>query len=40
MAALEEANVRQNIEPFTDFLARLVEAGIQGKPSPEIPSEG
>jgi fido (protein-threonine AMPylation protein) len=37
MAALEEASVRQNIEPFADFLARLVEAGIQGKPTPGLP---
>ncbi len=27
MAALEEASVRQNIAPFADFLARLVESG-------------
>jgi fido (protein-threonine AMPylation protein) len=40
MAALEEASVRQNIKPFTDFLAHLVDAGIQGKPAPEIPPEG
>lgn len=40
IAALEEASVRQKIEPFADFLARLVDSGIQGNPSPEIPSEG
>jgi hypothetical protein len=36
MAALEEASVGQNITPFTDFLARLVEAGLKGKPAPKI----
>ena len=32
MAALEEASVGQNIDPFADFLARLVEARLKGKP--------
>jgi fido (protein-threonine AMPylation protein) len=31
MAALEEASVRQNIEPFTDFLASLVDSVMKGK---------
>lgn len=31
MAALEEASVNQNMVPFTDFLAGLVEAGLKGK---------
>lgn len=31
MAALEKASVDQNIGPFTDFLARLVERGLEGK---------
>ncbi len=31
MAALEEASVRQNIEPFADFLAGLVEEGLKGR---------
>jgi len=31
MAALEEASVRQNIVPFTDFLGRLVDAGLRGE---------
>lgn len=31
MAALEEASVNQNIVPFTDFLAGLVDAGLQDK---------
>jgi hypothetical protein len=38
MAALEEASVGQNIEPFTDFLAQLVNAGLEGKSAPELPS--
>lgn len=36
--ALEEASVRKKIELLTDFLARLVDTGMQGKPAPEIPS--
>lgn len=31
MAALEEASVRQNIAPFADFLAQLVDEGLSGK---------
>jgi hypothetical protein len=31
MAALEEASVRQNIAPFADFLARLVDEGLRGQ---------
>jgi Fic family protein len=31
MAALEEASVRQNIAPFTDFLAGLVPGGDKPK---------
>lgn len=38
MAALEEASVGQNIAPFADFLARLVDDGLKGKSVPEIPS--
>lgn len=30
IAALEEASVRQNIAPFADFLAQLVEEGLHG----------
>ena len=37
MAALEEASVRQNIVPFADFLAQLVEEGLRGKPVAEVP---
>lgn len=35
MAALEEASTNQNIVPFANFLAQLVEAGWEGKASPE-----
>ena len=38
MAALEEASVGQNIRPFTDFLAQLVNAGLEGKAAPKLPS--
>jgi Fic family protein len=31
MAALEEASVGQNIIPFADFLARLVDAELKGE---------
>lgn len=34
MAALEDASVGQNIGPFADFLARLVEANPKGKAAP------
>ena len=32
-----QASVGQNIVPFTDFLARLVEQGQRGKPLSSIP---
>ncbi len=38
MAALEGVSVGQNIIPFSDFLARLVNAGLEGKPTPALPS--
>ena len=38
MAALEEASVRQNIAPFADFLAQLVEQGLRGKPVAKVPA--
>ena len=38
MAALEEASVGQNIVTFAEFLARLVDDGIKGKPVPKVPS--
>ena len=34
MAALEAASVSNNIGPFTDFLATLVRANLEGKPGP------
>ncbi len=37
MAALEEASGSQNIEPFADFLAQLVHAGLKGEPAPGLP---
>ena len=37
MAALEDASVGQNIAPFADFLARLVDAGLKGNSIPELP---
>ena len=37
MAALEAASVDQDIGPFTEFLARLVDAGMKEKPVPGIP---
>jgi hypothetical protein len=40
MAALEEASVRQNIAPFADFLAQLVDAGLRGKAVAKVPAAG
>ena len=37
MAALEDASVRQDIGPFTDFLAELVSDGLAGKPAAGLP---
>jgi Fic family protein len=37
MAALEAASVSNNIGPFTDFLAMLVRANLEGKPGPNVP---
>lgn len=39
MAALEEASVRQNILPFTGFLARLVKGGLRGRVAAKLPEE-
>jgi len=39
MAALEAASVGQNIVPFAEFLARLVDDGMKGKSAPAVPSE-
>ncbi len=38
MAALEDASVGQDFVPFTKFLARLVNAGLEGKAVPKLPS--
>lgn len=38
MAALEKASVRQNILPFADFLAQLVDEGLRGKPVAKVPA--
>ena len=38
MAALEKASVEQNIAPFADFLAHLVNAGLEGNATPKLPS--
>ena len=38
LAALEEASVRQNIVPFTDFLALLAEETLRGKPAARMPA--
>ena len=37
MAALEKASVGEDIGPFTEFLARLVEHRLSGEPLPEVP---
>jgi len=37
MQALEQASVMNDIVPFTEFLARLVEAGLKGEAIPKIP---
>ena len=37
MAALEKASVGEDIEPFADFLAALVEKRLAGKALPAIP---
>ena len=37
MDALEKASVGEDIGPFADFLARLVEARLAGDPLPEVP---
>jgi len=37
MAALEDASVRQNIVPLTDFLRQLVKEGLRNKPAAKVP---
>ncbi|MDZ4339944.1 MAG: Fic family protein [candidate division NC10 bacterium] len=39
MAALEAASVEQNIQQFAAFLARLVQARLEGRPLPRVPAE-
>ena len=39
MAALEAASVEQNIEQFAAFLARLVQARLEGRPAPRVPAD-
>ena len=39
MAALEEASTRQNIGLFTDFLAQLIEDGLQGRIVAAVPAQ-
>ncbi|HEU4798525.1 MAG TPA: Fic family protein [bacterium] len=39
MEALEAASVDQKITPFAAFLARLVEARLEGKPAPGVPAD-
>ena len=38
MAALESASVGQNIQSFAEFMARLVQDGLEGKSVPRVPS--
>jgi len=37
MAALEEAGVGENIEPFAEFLAGFVRRRLAGEPLPDVP---
>jgi fido (protein-threonine AMPylation protein) len=37
MTALEDASVRQNLAPFTDFLTQLVKEGLRGKTAAKLP---
>lgn len=39
VAALEAASVEQNIEQFAAFLARLVQARLEGRPAPRVPAD-
>jgi Fic family protein len=38
MAALEKASVGEDIRPFADFIAGLVEKRLAGEPLPEVPT--
>jgi len=37
MASLEKASVGEDIGPFADFIARLVQKRLAGEPLPEVP---
>jgi Fic family protein len=37
MAALEKASVEEDIRPFAEFLAKLVEKRLAGEPLPAVP---
>jgi len=37
MAALENASIKQDIEPFALFLGNLVSDSIKGRPAPQVP---
>jgi len=37
MAALESASVRQDIQPFSEFVAKLVDAGLRDQAPPPVP---
>lgn len=37
LQSLEQASVHQNIIPFTEFLAELVQGALKGEPLPKIP---
>lgn len=39
MAALEQASVHENIEPFSRFIGTLVASGLAGEPMPGIPGK-
>jgi hypothetical protein len=36
MQALEQASTKQDIKPFTNFLAQLVDSGMKGMPIAKI----
>jgi len=38
MEALEKASVGEDIGPFTELLAGLVERGLAGEPLPAVPT--
>ena len=40
MTALEAASSEQNIAPFADFLAGLVESALKGEATAQLPGAG